>query len=152
MKIKGFTLLETLIYIALFGVLMSGALVTVYELLISSERTSSSVATITEGEFINRKLSWALSGAYAVSVPNAYTLIITRSDLGFESPLQFSMHDGGMYLKRGTQEETRLTGDAFSIADVSIETVPSQDNLPMLVRITYTVNLMPFIYETYLRL
>ena len=150
MNIRGFTLLETLIYIALFGVLMTGTLVTVYELLLSFEHNSRAIAIQEEGIFLQRKINWALVGATTVSIPNASTLIITRPDLFTQSPLTVRVNGGKAYLKREDSNETVLTGEGFLVTDVHITTISAQSNTPTHVRITYTINDVPFVYETYL--
>jgi prepilin-type N-terminal cleavage/methylation domain-containing protein len=150
MNKHGFTLLETLIYIALFGVLMTGALVTVYELLLSFEHNGVAIAVQEEGTFIHRKLNWALSGSTGVTVPNTHTISINRPDLGTESPLVFSFSDEKVYLTRGSGVETILSGLEFNITDVAITTVPPSGTISTKVRVLYNINSIPFMYETYL--
>lgn len=57
----GFTLIETLIYIGLLGLIMAATLASSYELLRSSSTTSGKTTTQEEGVFIERKLEWALA-------------------------------------------------------------------------------------------
>ncbi|MBP6883688.1 MAG: prepilin-type N-terminal cleavage/methylation domain-containing protein [Candidatus Pacebacteria bacterium] len=59
---KGFTLIETLIYIALFSLLLGGAFVITYQLIESSGKLSIKNTIQNEGNFVMRKLSWALTG------------------------------------------------------------------------------------------
>src|SRR3990167_6326959 len=68
---KGFTLLETLIYIALLGMLLTGVLLTAYPLFTGAERITKNVTAEGEAAFILRKISWALSSAASVSTPSA---------------------------------------------------------------------------------
>jgi prepilin-type N-terminal cleavage/methylation domain-containing protein len=151
MNTQGFTLLETLIYIALFSVLMTGTLVTVYELLLSSEHNKLALAIQEEGTFLQRKINWALSGATTVTVSNAETLIITRPDLNSESPLVLRFGGGRVYLKRGGEDEAVLIGEAFVLSDVSITTIPAVGLIPTQVRVGYKINGVSFMYEVYLR-
>lgn len=150
MNIYGFTLLETLIYIALFGVLMTGTLVTVYELLLSSEHNKIALAIQEEGTFLQRKINWALSGATAVNVPNSETLIITRPDLNSESPLVLRFDEGRVYLEREGGDESILTGEAFVITDVFITTMPAVGLIPTQIHVGYKINGVAFVYLTYL--
>ena len=150
MKTKAFTLFETLIYMALFGVLMSSALIAVYDLQRSAEYNRTGIAIQEEGTFINRKLNWMLMGATAVVISNPYTIAITRNDLGSQSPLHFSIHDNRAYLRRSGNIEVPLTGDEFLVTNMSIQVVPPEAQLPTRIRITYAVNQVPFVYETYL--
>lgn len=150
MNERGFTLLETLIYIALFSVLMTGALITVYELLLSSEYNRMHISIQEEGTFIQRKLNWAFKGATDVSLLNAHTIIITRPDLHSQSPLIIRFDDTTVYFKRGTHDEVVLTGKEFAVTDVVMSISPSLGNIPPQVRISYKVNDVPYVYYHHL--
>jgi prepilin-type N-terminal cleavage/methylation domain-containing protein len=58
---KGFTLIETIVYMALLGLIMTGALVSTYELISSSQKSSGKATVQEEGTFVERKFEWALS-------------------------------------------------------------------------------------------
>ena len=60
---KGFTIIEIIIYIALFSLLLGTAFVAVYELIEGSDKLSAKNTTLEEGSFVMRKLNWALTGA-----------------------------------------------------------------------------------------
>ncbi len=76
---RGFTLIETVIYIALLGLIMSGAVMMSYQLLQGSGSTSARSTVQDEGGFVLRKLSWALSGATDISGGGS-ALTVTRAD------------------------------------------------------------------------
>ena len=76
----GFTLIETIIYIALLGLIMGGTLTAAYELLQSGASLNGKTATQSEASFVLRKLSSALSGASDFLIPGPQTLTITRYD------------------------------------------------------------------------
>ena len=68
---KGFTLIEAIVYLALFSLLMGGAVITSYDLFESSGRGGAHATLQEEGNFLLAKISWALSGAQAVTTPAA---------------------------------------------------------------------------------
>ncbi len=148
---KGFTILETIIYIALFSILMTGILVTVYELLAGGAQNRESVAIQEEGTFVNRKIGWALGGATALSVPDSKTLVITRPDLGGQSPLTFTESGGHMLISRGSAPGTPLTTAEFTVGDVNISLIPATALGPVGVSIQYTIEGVPFVFKSYLR-
>ncbi len=148
---KGFTILETVIYIALFSILMTGILVTVYELLAGGAQNRESVAIQEEGTFVNRKIGWALGGATALSVPNTKTLVITRPDLGGQSPLTISEGGGQILISRGSVAPTPLTTAEFTVADGHISLIPASGGGPMGVSVHYTIEGVPFEFKSYLR-
>lgn len=89
MKIKtklqsGFTLIELIVYLALFGILFGGAIAGTYSLIEASGRNQSRIMLQQEGEFLLAKISWAISSANNAQVPNGEQLLIVRSLDNFE--------------------------------------------------------------------
>ncbi len=144
MKTFGFTILEVIIYCALFSVLMTGSIVTVYALMGSSAATTKSTSIVTEATFINQKFAWAFFGATDVLLIDSKTIKISRPDLSLDNPLILSEVGGGLYLTRSLASPVRLTGDQFIISDVLMSVVGSK------VLIDYTIDDMPLRFETYL--
>lgn len=68
---RGFTLIETIIYLALFSILMAGILSSVYILFESSDRNQSKATLQEEKEYLLGKINWALNGAQTISTPAA---------------------------------------------------------------------------------
>ena len=66
---RGFTLIEAIVYLALFSLLMGGAVVSAYDVFESSGRGSTHATLQEEGSFLLAKVSWALSGAQAITAP-----------------------------------------------------------------------------------
>lgn len=93
---SGFTLVETMIYVALFAIIMSGAIVSIYGIIGSSARNQTKAMAEEEGSFLLGKIDWALtgvvigSGTSSVSQPavtagnsaSGDTLALKKSDDG----------------------------------------------------------------------
>ncbi len=81
---RGFTLIETLIYIALYSIIIGGAIVAVYTIFESAGRNQAEAMLEEEGMFLVGKLNWALSGTQIINTPaeNATSsrLSITKYD------------------------------------------------------------------------
>jgi prepilin-type N-terminal cleavage/methylation domain-containing protein len=144
---KGFTLVEVLIYIALFGILMSGAVVAAYQLLDSGSRQDLSFAAQQDGTFINRKLAWALGPANSVSVLDGNKLTIYRNDF----TLVFDGSGERMMFKRGSADSVPLTPEGLVVANTLFESIPPANGLPPAVRASYTIGGKQFTYAMYLR-
>ena len=138
MKTNGFTLLETIIYCALFSVLMSGALVTVYALVSSADDITKKMNIVSEATFINQKLSWAVANAASLEIIGTTTLKIIRTDLGSDSPLVFTMQNNQLYLARGTALPEIISTRPQLITDVTFKKEGS------ILQVRYTINGMPF--------
>lgn len=81
---RGFTLIESLIYIALFAILIIGIVLSAFALFESSDRNQTKAMLQEEKDFLTAKINWALSGVNAVSAPSANasgsTLDVTKYD------------------------------------------------------------------------
>ncbi len=144
MKNKGFTLLETIMYCALFAILMSGAIVAVYALMGSSAETKQDTSIIAEAAFINQKLSWLLSGDFGVTQLSASSLLVVRPDLGADSPVTISVEDNNFFITRHSKQPQSLTGLPFKITDTILEVSTST------VSISYRINGTMFKYQNYI--
>ena len=78
---KAFTLIEVIIYIALFSLLIGTALVTTYQLIDGSWNLSRKNIVQEEGNFVMRKINWALAGVQTINNPTSGsddTLSVTK--------------------------------------------------------------------------
>ena len=60
---KGFSLIEVIIYIALMAFLMGAGITAAFFVIDSSQKNKEEVNVQAEGNFILRKIDWALTGA-----------------------------------------------------------------------------------------
>jgi len=73
----GFTLMEALIYIALFVIVIGGGLVGAYQIIEGTQQVEEKTIIEAEANFLLRKLDWALSGSQ-VREPSAGTGPVLR--------------------------------------------------------------------------
>jgi type II secretory pathway pseudopilin PulG len=67
---RAFTLIETLIYLALFSILIYGALGGIYALTASSERNQTRADVESEGNFLLAKITYDVSHSQSLSSPS----------------------------------------------------------------------------------
>ena len=77
MSNRGFTLIETLVYLALFALVISGMVVAAHLLFATSDRYQSRAMMQEEANFIMAKIGWALNDASSASVSGG-ALTITK--------------------------------------------------------------------------
>jgi type II secretory pathway pseudopilin PulG len=80
---RGFTLIETIVYIGLFALLIGGSIITTYQILRASERAGVKSTVQDEESFVLRKIDWALGSidptkSYTPSSGTATTLSLTQ--------------------------------------------------------------------------
>lgn len=143
---KGFTLIETLVYIALLGLLMTGALLGSYNLVQSSSRTTTSTAAQDEGSFALRKLEWAVAGmtvqpslggsgcngAISVTKTGAPAAIRFKRD-AMTNSIQMCEDSGCAYVP--------ITTDNVSVSCFAVSSLPSVGGGPS--GVTATITLTP---------
>lgn len=66
----GFSLIETLVYLGLYALIMSGAIISVYTIFESAGRNQTKAMVQEEGTFLAGKIDWVLSGVATTTVPN----------------------------------------------------------------------------------
>ena len=148
---QGFTLIEVIIYIGLFGILMSGIVIATYQLLDSGERNNKSVSIQEEGTFLNRKINWALSNATEVSVDGNGALVITRPDLGAASPIVVAGAATHLNMTRGSNAAAALNAVAMSVTGVTFTVDPAASGRPAAVTSAFSILGTPFVFQKYLR-
>lgn len=149
-KKSGFTLLEVILYIALFSILMSGAVVSAYQLMGGGAHTEHAVLVQEEGTFLIRKINWALTGASA-AVSAGNTLTVTRPDLGAQSPVVITASGADVVLTRGGGTQVPLNTAALPVSNLNFTVTPAAFGRPTEVDVSFQVDTRPFVFKTYLR-
>lgn len=128
---SGFTLIETIIYLALFGILIGGAVVASANLFESSGRAGTIAMLQEEGDFIEGKIDWVLYGAQAVTAPSSgvsctttCTLTTIKWDASGGNPFTVALTGSNLTLARsgGTPailNNTNTLVTAFSVNHVA---------------------------------
>ena len=96
---KGFTLIETLVYLGLFSFIMVALLASAFNLFRNMDRTETKAMLQEEGDFLLSKIDWALTGASNVTSPAvgspSNTLTLTKEG----SSLTFSLNGTDLQLE-----------------------------------------------------
>jgi prepilin-type N-terminal cleavage/methylation domain-containing protein len=90
--IQGFTLVEVIIYLALFSILMSGILVSVYPILTNTDRLTAHVLRESEVAFITEKIRNALS----LTVTDNDVIIVEPSEGETSNTLRIEQNGNGV--------------------------------------------------------
>ena len=115
----GFTLIETIIYVALLGALLSGAIVAAFSLSDGAEKNITALETKEEAAFIEDKMGWALRNATSVSVSGNRLTIYRMTDDTFAAtgnPIVFYRANSKFLIQRGTASPVPLTDDTSPVS------------------------------------
>ena len=103
---RGFTLIEVILYIALFGTMISASLTTLYPLLSSIEKQNAHTSDTTEVAFVLQKITWLIVRQKTIDMPK---------DNATSSTLRVTTRDAKKYSIRqqGTSLEMSIDGHTF---------------------------------------
>ena len=128
---KGFTLIEMLIYLALYSIIIFGAVAAVYGIFESTARNQTAAMVEEEGAYLISKIDWALESASLVSIPAVSTSGAQLTIQNYDgATLTFASSGESMSIKNGDYATELLNNANTSIIDLSFaHTSASQNGL-----------------------
>lgn len=142
---KGTTLIEIIIYIALFSILISGAFISAFQLIDSNNKINSNISLEEEGNFVLRKINWALTGLDPTNPPTVtgsgclqtLTLIKTNYLL---NPIVLRLNLDKLEVSEGAGIFIPITTTNVSVQCFEAKIIPAIGTSPMGVSATTTIN------------
>lgn len=117
----GFTLIETLVYIALFTIVIGGGMVGAYGIIEGTDRTSSKTILEQDANFILRKVDWALTGLDTINSSGA-SLSVNKKDFA-SNPIVFSLSGTNITIKKGSNTAIVLNNSRVKISNLAFTPV-----------------------------
>ena len=148
LKNAGFTLIETLIYIALLAFIIGSGVAASFYVIDSSQREGTNINAIAEAAFLMRKIDWALNGADSINVSDPTTLKVTKGGL---SIWIHAPSDRALISKDGGSSWIELTGEWVKITSLSFQDIPAVPPKPAGVTTKFEANGKLFEMTKYLR-
>lgn len=142
---EGFTLIETLIYIALYAIIMSGVVVSVYSIFESSAHNQIKAIVQEEGSFLVGKIDWALTGVSSITTPAAGFSGSSLSVSKFvpsDNPIVIAASDSDMTISKAGNAPQVLNNSNVRIANLTFtHTLPPGDGLnPESLKVSFTLS------------
>lgn len=128
---RGFTLLETMIYLAIFTAITLTMANIVYGLIRDISRTRHHVVVIEEQNFIVAKLNWMLSNAAVIVMESPTTLVATTHTSTFVIHFE---HD------HIQAQGLSLNSDDVAVVLSGITIIPSQGRKPSGVMLYFSID------------
>ncbi len=146
---RGFTLIETVVYIGLVAFIIGGAVAVSFNIIEGSFRLDRKTVIQEEGSFVVRKIEWALSSASDVDTSVVGELRIIRHD-GLAIVIKREQKNLSMS-EDGGDTFLPLTSDRVSVSDFIIENASTTGAGPRGVEITLVIDDATFSTSYYLR-
>ena len=166
---RGVTLIELVVYIALFTLIIGGAVVAAYQIFESSGRSQTHAMVQEEGDFLLAKINWTLSGVQTITAPalpsagqacsTSNTLSVTKWDAGIGT-IVIDQSGSDMRLARGGNPVSVLNNSNVTITNLMFKYCYLGGNNPASIATSFTLqsrstNGLPitqdFFMTTYLR-
>ncbi|MEK7114455.1 MAG: prepilin-type N-terminal cleavage/methylation domain-containing protein [Patescibacteria group bacterium] len=151
---KGFTLIEVLIYSALIAMIISGSLIAVYQIIEGSDSIQNKIIMEQEANFLISKIRWALTGATTIISPtigaSSSTLSINKANYS-ENPIVFDLNLNNLRIKQGSGNPAILNNQNIAINNLIFEHLTASGSGPEGLKISLTVNNKLFTTIIYLR-
>jgi len=159
---RGFTLIETVIYIALLTLIMGGTLAATYELLSGQGRASGHNTTEQEGNFVLGKFAWAMGQITATSTPgltspdykadNLDITIYGGTNIKMQLDLAAYAGKGAIEMSEdGGTTYTPLTTENVEVAGLDFTYLPADSGAPEGIVASTTISGQTFRMTRYLR-
>jgi len=140
---RGFSLLDTLIYAVLFSLVMLGTLTILFGILNSRSQNRSQSNLWFEGDFLMRKVTWALTGIQAINepAPGATSSRLSVSKANYAAnPIVFDLADGIMRIKKGVSPPLALNDSNSLVSSLVFERIPASGTIPEAVNVTISLS------------
>lgn len=98
---KGFTLIEVIIYLALFSIIIGGGMIAVYGIIQSTDNGANHIILEEEANFLLRKIDFALTGATNINILSAARLQTTKNINGVSTTYTFNICSGYLTIEVG---------------------------------------------------
>lgn len=145
MKQRGFTLLETIIYLALFTIIIGGGMVATHNIIEGTSASYNHIVLQEEANFLFRKIGSALNGALGIEVPSPQMLHIIISPTPGVPKNGVSVNGTDMTLWKNIgstvppPSEIVLNSASITVSGVSFIDIPTQNGKPQGVIIAFTL-------------
>jgi len=152
---KGFTLIEMLIYIALFSIIMVGLISGIYLIIQNAGKTTFKVGASEEINFVLKKIDWALTNASKINTPtsgSSATLSIDQYDFA-DNPIviRYNSDTGDVEFQTNGGTFYPLTTKNVKVNSLSFTYIPSNSGSPEGIQAKLSINNMSDTIVKYLR-
>lgn len=150
---RGFTLIETIVYIALLSILISGSILITYQITQGTENVNTKTTTDEEAHFLLRKIDWTLSGITAINDPAAGSsgAGLSVDKINGPNPLVFDLDSGNVRLSRASGGFTILNSENVMVSGLLFEHIAPVGTKPAAVRVSFTLGGRQFEQTRYIR-
>jgi len=140
---KGFTLIETIIYSALISIIIVFAVIVMYQIIDVDEKLTIKTNMEAEGEFIMQKINWALNGTDLINQPlaGATSGVLSVNQIGSAgNPFVFDASGGNARLSRAGNLAVILNNERVIVDSLIFEHLAGSGATPAAIKTKISVH------------
>jgi len=143
--IRGFTLIETLIYAALVSIIIGMVIVITFQVVRGNVKLGEKIFLEEEASFLLRKLEWAIAGTSAINSPTSgnssnSSLSINKFEVPpTENPIVFAISNGDMTIKRGSGDAVILNSSLLNINNATFTHIAASGTTPAGIKVELSI-------------
>ena len=153
---RGFTLIETLVYLGLLSFLIIGILASSYYIIQGSNKVREKIMVETEADFLLKKISWAISGLPTITAPSIGTTGLSLTAINSHispNPFTFDLDSatGQLRMTHGSGPAKPLNSVNVAVSNLSFQYVPAAGTRPPAILTSFRVNNQQYSQWKYFR-
>ncbi|OGG47061.1 hypothetical protein A2671_01565 [Candidatus Kaiserbacteria bacterium RIFCSPHIGHO2_01_FULL_49_13] len=141
---RGFTLIEALIYTALFSFIIGGAILAVYSILDGSARTDAALTRDADARFVLQKIAWVMNDASNIFSPtsgnDSESLSVVKSVAGTPTLITIDLTSGRIFMTRDVGPEIPLTSERVRAESILFHARPPSAGAPPAIEMSFVLN------------
>ena len=153
---NGFTILELLVYIAILAFLIGGGVASAFAVIDFSEKNKVDINVQAEGQFLTRKIEWALTdatpGAGIINPLPTLSGDFLETDKNGVGIIRIDVDASGRArISVAGDPALEITNDRVQVQNLLFEHIPPDGTKPEAIHATFDINGVSFSTTRYLR-
>ena len=147
---NGFTIIELLVYIAILAFLIGGGVASAFAVLDFSEQNKADINVQAEGQFLMRKIEWALTDV----APGGVTILaldILQTNKNGVGIIVIDAPSGRARISVAGGSQLEITNDRVQVQNLSFDHILPAGTKPEAIHATFDINGVSFSTTRYLR-
>lgn len=136
---KGFTLIESIIYIALFAIIIGGGMVGTYHIIQATDASYNHIILQEEANFLFRKIDWALTGATAVTTNSPNTVVIFKPISKVSTQFIFDEIGDSLTMQKNYNTPIILNSGSIAVSKTSFKKTSGLNGKPDKITADFTL-------------
>ncbi len=152
MSKQGFTLIETIIYIAILAFLIGSGITAAFYIIDSSGKNKTDINIQAEGHFLLRKIDWVLTGATVITVPASGSHgAVLQTNKGGVGTVLIDAVSGRARISVSGGPALEITSSRVNVQNINFMHVAVMGSRPEEVEASSTINGQSLTITKYLR-